>query len=39
MTPEEEIEYFRDAARNGPLGEWWKKVTEASGQRGDRQSE
>jgi hypothetical protein len=24
LSPEEEIEYFRNAAEQGPLGTWWK---------------
>ena len=24
LSPEEEIEYFRKAAEQGPLGDWWK---------------
>ena len=24
LTPEEEIEYFQNAAAKGPLGDWWK---------------
>ncbi len=27
MTPQEEIEYFENAAMSGPLGAWWRKVT------------
>ncbi len=26
LSPEEEIEYFRKAADEGPLGEWWKSI-------------
>jgi len=26
LSPEEEIEYFRRAADEGPLGNWWKKL-------------
>ena len=25
-SPEEEIEYFRSAALQGPLGGWWKAI-------------
>lgn len=28
LTPEEQIEYFRDRAENGPLGDWWKSLRE-----------
>ena len=30
MTPEQEIEYFHDAADTGPLGEWWRKIVARS---------
>jgi hypothetical protein len=26
LSPEEEIEYFRRRAAEGPLGEWWKTL-------------
>lgn len=26
LSPEEEIEYFRRAADEGPLGDWWKSI-------------
>jgi len=26
LKPEEQREYFRSKAENGPLGEWWKKI-------------
>jgi hypothetical protein len=26
LKPEEEIAFFRDAARQGPLGQWWADV-------------
>lgn len=26
LSPEEEIEYFRKAAAEGPLGQWWKSI-------------
>ena len=26
LSPEEEIEYFRRAADEGPLGQWWKSI-------------
>ena len=28
LPPEEEIEYFRTVAAQGPLGDWWKAVKE-----------
>lgn len=28
MTHEEEIEYFRQRANQGALGNWWRKVQE-----------
>ena len=27
MGPQEEIAYFREAARHGPLGAWWKRLS------------
>ena len=30
MTPDEQIQYFRTQAENGPLGEWWKKLKNKS---------
>ena len=27
LSPEEEIAYFRKAAEEGPLGEWWRSLT------------
>jgi hypothetical protein len=26
LSPEEEIEYFRRKAADGPLGQWWKAL-------------
>lgn len=26
LSPEEEIEYFRQAADESPLGDWWKSI-------------
>jgi hypothetical protein len=26
LSPEEEIEYFRRRAADGPLGQWWKAL-------------
>lgn len=26
LSPEEEIEYFRKAADEGPLAEWWRAI-------------
>ena len=26
LSPQEEIEYFRQAADEGPLGQWWKSI-------------
>jgi len=26
LSPQEEIEYFRRAAEQGPLGDWWKNM-------------
>jgi len=26
LSPQEEIEYFRRRAEQGPLGNWWRKV-------------
>ena len=31
LSPEEEIEYFRKAADEGPLGEWWKSIESCGG--------
>ncbi|MBI5473070.1 MAG: hypothetical protein HY961_12070 [Ignavibacteriae bacterium] len=28
MSPKEEIDYFRKAASEGPLGDWWRKIGE-----------
>jgi hypothetical protein len=28
LSPREEIEFFRDAARTGPLGDWWQRISE-----------
>ncbi len=30
LTPEQQIEYFEQAARTGPLGEWWSRVRKVS---------
>lgn len=26
LSPEQEMEYFRQQAANGPLGKWWKAL-------------
>ncbi len=31
LSPEEEIEYFRQAADEGPLGQWWKSIKGRAG--------
>jgi len=31
LSPEEEIEYFRRRAADGPLGQWWKALERNSG--------
>jgi hypothetical protein len=33
LSPAEEVEYFRKAAQEGPLGEWWKRVNEKTKER------
>ncbi len=30
LSPEEEIEYFRKAAEEGPLSEWWNALKSRS---------
>lgn len=30
LSPEEEVEYFRKAAEEGSLGEWWKALKNRS---------
>ncbi|HMD95939.1 MAG TPA: hypothetical protein VKM93_01220 [Terriglobia bacterium] len=35
LSPEEEIEYFRRKAAEGPLGQWWKALESSSGAAGD----
>ena len=32
LSAEEQIEYFRRKAEEGPLGDWWRKVKAASNQ-------
>jgi hypothetical protein len=31
LSPEEQIEYFRRRAADGPLGRWWKALERRSG--------
>jgi len=31
LSPEDEIEYFRRKAADGPLGQWWKALERNSG--------
>ncbi len=31
LSPEEEIEYFRRRAADGPLGKWWKALERRAG--------
>lgn len=31
LSPEEQIEYFRRRAADGPLGRWWKALGRRSG--------
>lgn len=31
LSPQEEIEYFRKAADEGPLAEWWRALKGRSG--------
>jgi len=31
LSPQEEIEYFRQAADEGPLGQWWKSIRARAG--------
>ena len=31
LSPKEEIEYFRKAADEGPLGQWWKSIKDRAG--------
>ena len=31
FSPEEQIEYFRRRAADGPLGKWWKALERRSG--------
>lgn len=31
LSPEQEIEYFRNAAREGPLADWWKTIRGRAG--------
>ena len=30
LTPEQQVDYFNKHARNGPLGQWWRKLRPAS---------
>jgi hypothetical protein len=31
MSPDQQIQYFRNAVENSRFGEWWKKATPFSG--------
>jgi hypothetical protein len=33
LTTEEQIEYFKQTARSGTLGQWWHSITEGQAQR------
>ena len=38
MSPEQQIQYFRNAVENSRLGEWWKKAAPFSGNHVNRAS-
>jgi chemotaxis regulatin CheY-phosphate phosphatase CheZ len=38
MTPEQEIQYFRDAVEKSEFRDWWKKTIPFSGNRVNRAS-
>lgn len=31
LSTEEQIEYFKDRAEKGPLGDWWRSLPEEKG--------
>jgi len=33
LSPAEEFEYFRKAANEGPMGDWWKRVSKKTKER------
>jgi len=36
MTPQQQIAYYRHAARNGPLGAWWRRISEQPNDQADQ---